>query len=349
VLYTGRTWDPALGLYDYRNRQYDPALGRFTTPDPLGPTADWNNLGNPYTYTAANPGAFVDPYGYWGIQFGDDGFNLGVGDPSLIFGSDALLGANQGAMVVADTLLPGAPYREAGYYGEDDPGIRAAQFSAGIGVGSGVTAAVLPVLVPAAATGTVASGVSAAGAAAETGILSTAVGIQTAGGRAAQCIHKGTQRIAGAVTRHPDGVPTRSLPAQANSLGPGAPTVVRTPWGSRSIATGQFVPGERAGLDPAKAFVAQAEQRGFDVLGEEVTIRTPFGARVVDAVLRSPSGEIGGVEVKSSPGAFNALYRAQFAKDRWISRFGGKAVGSNVEGIPKDSRKIHSMIKILWE
>jgi len=77
VLYTGRTWDPALGLYDYRNRQYDPALGRFTTPDPLGPNADWNNLGNPYTYTAANPGAFVDPYGYW--AWDADLIELGLG------------------------------------------------------------------------------------------------------------------------------------------------------------------------------------------------------------------------------------------------------------------------------
>ncbi|NLV40429.1 MAG: hypothetical protein GXY15_04275, partial [Candidatus Hydrogenedentes bacterium] len=51
TLYTGRTWLPALGLYDYRQRLYDPATGRFLTPDPAQDPA---NLGNPYTYTANN-------------------------------------------------------------------------------------------------------------------------------------------------------------------------------------------------------------------------------------------------------------------------------------------------------
>lgn len=63
VLYTGRTWQPELGLYDYRNRQYDPTTGRFTTPDPLGAHGDWNNLGNAYTYVGNNPGRYVDPLG----------------------------------------------------------------------------------------------------------------------------------------------------------------------------------------------------------------------------------------------------------------------------------------------
>jgi len=60
TLYTGRTWLPALGLYDYRQRLYDPSVGRFLTPDPAQDPA---NLGNPYTYTANNPHAFVNPYG----------------------------------------------------------------------------------------------------------------------------------------------------------------------------------------------------------------------------------------------------------------------------------------------
>jgi RHS repeat-associated protein len=68
VLYTGRTWDPKINLYDYRTRLYDPTTGRFTTPDPLGNYGDWNNLGNPFTYVGNNPGAFADPYGLfkWG-------------------------------------------------------------------------------------------------------------------------------------------------------------------------------------------------------------------------------------------------------------------------------------------
>jgi|GEM_PF-2803274 len=233
VLYTGRTWDPALGLYDYRNRQYDPALGRFTTPDPLGPTADWNNLGNPYTYTAANPGAFVDPYGYWGIQFGDNGFNLGIGEPSLILGSDALLGANQGAMVVSDTLVAGAPYFESGCYGGADPGIRAAQCSAGIGVGSATAAVALPLLVPAVATGTIASGVSAVGAATETALLSTSMALHQAGERTVAAVQRAGARISQGAARtmqglrpdaatraaRPAAISPGRLPAQASTIG----------------------------------------------------------------------------------------------------------------------------------
>jgi RHS repeat-associated protein len=59
-LYTGREYLPDLGVYDYRQRLYDPATGRFLSTDPVYDPA---NLGNPYTYVANNPGAFVDPYG----------------------------------------------------------------------------------------------------------------------------------------------------------------------------------------------------------------------------------------------------------------------------------------------
>jgi RHS repeat-associated protein len=81
-LYTGREYLPELGLYDYRQRHYDPALGRFLTTDPVYDPA---NLGNPYTYVGNNPGAFVDPYGLWGIRFGRNGPNIGVGEATLQF------------------------------------------------------------------------------------------------------------------------------------------------------------------------------------------------------------------------------------------------------------------------
>lgn len=42
-MYTGRGYDTATGLYDYRFRIYDPTLGRFLQPDPLG-YADGMNL-----------------------------------------------------------------------------------------------------------------------------------------------------------------------------------------------------------------------------------------------------------------------------------------------------------------
>jgi RHS repeat-associated protein len=86
ILYTGRIWQPELGLYDYRNRMYDPATGRFTTPDPLGTHGDWNNMGNAYTYVGNNPGSYLDPLGletygsqpyYWEVLETMGGFFIG--------------------------------------------------------------------------------------------------------------------------------------------------------------------------------------------------------------------------------------------------------------------------------
>jgi RHS repeat-associated protein len=78
-LYTGRQWLPELGLYDYRQRMYDPTTGRFLTTDPAH---DPTNLGNPYTYVANNPAAFVDPYGE-ALETPWDLFSLGLGSVSL--------------------------------------------------------------------------------------------------------------------------------------------------------------------------------------------------------------------------------------------------------------------------
>ena len=115
ILYTGRPWDTDLALYDYRNRNYDPYVGRFTTPDPIGAHSDWNNLGNPYTYVANNPGAYVDPYGealetVWdaaslGIGLGSLGYNLWHGR-FLDAGLDAI-GVVADAAATAIPFVPG--------------------------------------------------------------------------------------------------------------------------------------------------------------------------------------------------------------------------------------------------
>jgi RHS repeat-associated protein len=34
--FTGREWDPEIGLYYYRARYYDPKVGRFVGEDPIG-------------------------------------------------------------------------------------------------------------------------------------------------------------------------------------------------------------------------------------------------------------------------------------------------------------------------
>jgi RHS repeat-associated protein len=57
--YTGRRWDPDLGLYYYRARWYDPQLGTFLQTDPIG-ALDYVNL---YAYVGLEPGNGTDPSG----------------------------------------------------------------------------------------------------------------------------------------------------------------------------------------------------------------------------------------------------------------------------------------------
>jgi RHS repeat-associated protein len=57
--YTGRRWDPDLGLYYHRARWYDPQLGTFLETDPIG-SLDYINL---YSYVGLEPGNGVDPSG----------------------------------------------------------------------------------------------------------------------------------------------------------------------------------------------------------------------------------------------------------------------------------------------
>ena len=51
-LFTGREWDHAFGLYEYRARGYDPDLGRFLSEDPKGFDAGDYNL---YRYCDNDP------------------------------------------------------------------------------------------------------------------------------------------------------------------------------------------------------------------------------------------------------------------------------------------------------
>jgi RHS repeat-associated protein len=101
-----------------------------------------------------------------------------------------------------------------------------------------------------------------------------------------------------------------------------------------------------AGARAVDDFIAQAQAHGMQVVGREVTFNTPFGARRMDVILRNPeTGLIGGIEVKSSLGAFNrfdAATRRQFSADWWINKFGAEAVGQ-YSGL-----RIDNTIKILW-
>lgn len=78
-----------------------------------------------------------------------------------------------------------------------------------------------------------------------------------------------------------------------------------------------------------------------------MSFRTPFGNRRLDVVLRNlDTGNVGGVEIKSTVGAFERFDRAarqQFSADRWINTHGADAVGQ-FEGL-----SIDNTLKILWE
>jgi RHS repeat-associated protein len=60
--FTGREWDPELGLYYYRARMYDPVTGRFTGEDSIGFAAGDANL---YRYVSNVPTNRTDPTGHW--------------------------------------------------------------------------------------------------------------------------------------------------------------------------------------------------------------------------------------------------------------------------------------------
>lgn len=57
--YTGREWDPEVGLYYYRARYYDPRIGRFISEDPIG----FEGGINFYAYVLNNPVNSIDPFG----------------------------------------------------------------------------------------------------------------------------------------------------------------------------------------------------------------------------------------------------------------------------------------------
>jgi hypothetical protein len=137
-----------------------------------------------------------------------------------------------------------------------------------------------------------------------------------------------------------------------NSLRLKPTNLVITPWGTRDLVTGRFVSGIRGGIDPEEAFINEALRNGFKVLGRRISIRVPFGnkkIRVVDVVLESPEGKVGGIEIKSSIEEFakwDKEIAQQFANDRYINRFGAEAVGENARSA--GITKLNYMIKIQW-
>lgn len=106
----------------------------------------------------------------------------------------------------------------------------------------------------------------------------------------------------------------------------------------------RIVKANRLGHERAvQDFVSKANSKGYNVVGTEVTFATPLGNRRLDVVVENlATGKIGGVEIKSTMGAFGRFDPLQFAADRWINTFGAKAVGRF------DGLVIHDTIKIKW-
>ena len=55
--FSGKQFDPRLGLYDFGARSFDPRLGRFIAPDPM------NQFVSPYLYAGSDPVGRIDPDG----------------------------------------------------------------------------------------------------------------------------------------------------------------------------------------------------------------------------------------------------------------------------------------------
>ena len=131
-LFTGREWLGQAGIYDYRNRVYSAQIGRFLQTDPIRFEGGDINI---YRYVGNNPINLADPLGLWGIGWGDGqgnvSWNIGVGDPTLLFTPDSGMDVSMAAAATLDGINPfGDPLADMGAYDPCDP---AFQFSQGAG------------------------------------------------------------------------------------------------------------------------------------------------------------------------------------------------------------------------
>jgi RHS repeat-associated protein len=73
--------EPGLDLFYVGARYYDYNTGQFLSPDPIGFAGGLNR----YLYCDDDPINCVDPSGMIGIQFGENGPVIGIGDPTFVF------------------------------------------------------------------------------------------------------------------------------------------------------------------------------------------------------------------------------------------------------------------------
>ena len=84
--------------------------------------------------------------------------------------------------------------------------------------------------------------------------------------------------------------------------------------------------------------------------GHNVYVRTPWGPRIYDLVVRGRAqGVLTGIEVKSSRAAFDKFIRDQFCKDWWVNRYGGEIFGEEAGRRLIKGASLRDALKILWE
>lgn len=98
------------------------------------------------------------------------------------------------------------------------------------------------------------------------------------------------------------------------------------------------VAGKAAEALAAKQLVAE----GNTILGSQVAVRTSKGLRYIDHLIRTPSGEIVAVEVKSG-GAIRSA--TQLAKDSALATEGGTIIGKNAPAGLQGARVIIKTIE----
>src|SRR5205807_984521 len=82
--FTGREYQAAFGIYEYRNRAYHPGLGRFLSEDPTGFAGGDSNI---FRYCGNDPVNGSDPYG---LLDGSGGSGDGGGKPPVPLQNNAI-------------------------------------------------------------------------------------------------------------------------------------------------------------------------------------------------------------------------------------------------------------------
>jgi RHS repeat-associated protein len=105
--YAGMYVHQPSGLNLTQYRAYDPNTARWISRDPLA-HAETLMGPNLYAYVLNDPINEVDPLGLWGIGFGTvngGNFNIGVGDPSILFTPDTLGDIGRSSSATTDGIL----------------------------------------------------------------------------------------------------------------------------------------------------------------------------------------------------------------------------------------------------